>query len=359
MSMITRCPACETMFRVVPDQLRISAGWVRCGRCDEVFDASEHLLADTPSTDASEVAPVPVPPVMRVVENAPPVPPAPPVLIASFEGVTEVVPLSEPAPSPELPLPYLSDFQDLDLNLNLAEVPTETEFVSIEEPPTVSDKAELESLELLEAKAFEDMALDAEVTAPTSELEEVAHTALAVPELPPEPISFLLNEREIPGRGRASQRWFLLVLSLLLLLGLVSQGVYREHNRLAAWEPRMEPWLARACDAMGCTMGPVQDMDAISVDSSTFTKLRSDGYRLSFSLKNRASTPVAFPAIELTLTDALDRPFLRRILRASDLGFTETALAAGAEWLASIDLAVESTAMPDRVAGYRLVAFYP
>jgi predicted Zn finger-like uncharacterized protein len=33
MSLITRCPACGTMFKVVPDQLRISEGWVRCGQC--------------------------------------------------------------------------------------------------------------------------------------------------------------------------------------------------------------------------------------------------------------------------------------------------------------------------------------
>jgi len=43
MSLITRCPACETLFKVVPDQLRISQGWVRCGQCGEIFDASADL----------------------------------------------------------------------------------------------------------------------------------------------------------------------------------------------------------------------------------------------------------------------------------------------------------------------------
>ncbi len=47
MSLITRCPACQTLFKVVPDQLRISEGWVRCGSCEAIFDASLHLLADT------------------------------------------------------------------------------------------------------------------------------------------------------------------------------------------------------------------------------------------------------------------------------------------------------------------------
>ncbi|HEY3047594.1 MAG TPA: zinc-ribbon domain-containing protein, partial [Polaromonas sp.] len=44
MSLITRCPACGTMFKVVTDQLKVSQGWVRCGQCAEVFDASMNLL---------------------------------------------------------------------------------------------------------------------------------------------------------------------------------------------------------------------------------------------------------------------------------------------------------------------------
>ena len=43
MALVTRCPACGTAFKVVPDQLRISDGWVRCGRCSKVFDATVDL----------------------------------------------------------------------------------------------------------------------------------------------------------------------------------------------------------------------------------------------------------------------------------------------------------------------------
>ena len=43
MSRITRCPNCETLFKVVPDQLRLSQGWVRCGSCGAVFDAGEQM----------------------------------------------------------------------------------------------------------------------------------------------------------------------------------------------------------------------------------------------------------------------------------------------------------------------------
>ena len=48
MSLTTRCPACATTFRVVPDQLKLSDGWVRCGHCADVFDATRYLETWTP-----------------------------------------------------------------------------------------------------------------------------------------------------------------------------------------------------------------------------------------------------------------------------------------------------------------------
>jgi predicted Zn finger-like uncharacterized protein len=53
MSLVTRCPACTTTFKVVRDQLRISDGWVRCGRCSHVFDATLDLH------ESSDGAPAP------------------------------------------------------------------------------------------------------------------------------------------------------------------------------------------------------------------------------------------------------------------------------------------------------------
>jgi predicted Zn finger-like uncharacterized protein len=44
MRLITRCPQCETTFRVIPDQLKLAQGWVSCGRCTRVFEANQHLF---------------------------------------------------------------------------------------------------------------------------------------------------------------------------------------------------------------------------------------------------------------------------------------------------------------------------
>lgn len=43
MSLVTACPSCGVLFKVAPDQLLISEGWVRCGKCQAVFDASLNL----------------------------------------------------------------------------------------------------------------------------------------------------------------------------------------------------------------------------------------------------------------------------------------------------------------------------
>ncbi len=50
MSLVTRCTACGTLFKVVADQLKISDGWVRCGQCATVFDAQSNLVAEPQPT---------------------------------------------------------------------------------------------------------------------------------------------------------------------------------------------------------------------------------------------------------------------------------------------------------------------
>ena len=44
MSLITRCPACGTAFRVRREQLAAHSGTVRCGKCDNVFNGVAGLV---------------------------------------------------------------------------------------------------------------------------------------------------------------------------------------------------------------------------------------------------------------------------------------------------------------------------
>lgn len=54
MDLYTRCPACDTTFRVSTDQLQASVGKVRCGQCQTVFDAFATLTAQGPIAPARQ-----------------------------------------------------------------------------------------------------------------------------------------------------------------------------------------------------------------------------------------------------------------------------------------------------------------
>ncbi|MGW8394462.1 DUF3426 domain-containing protein [Pseudoduganella sp. HUAS MS19] len=67
MALATKCPHCNTIFRVAADQLKLRGGIVRCGSCALVFDGNAALV---------EPAPKPTPVIPEVVAEAPPAKPA-------------------------------------------------------------------------------------------------------------------------------------------------------------------------------------------------------------------------------------------------------------------------------------------
>ncbi|EER59531.1 MJ0042 family finger-like protein [Acidovorax delafieldii 2AN] len=142
-----------------------------------------------------------------------------------------------------------------------------------------------------------------------------------------------------------------------LLLGLLAlQGTLHERNRIAALDPGARVWLEKLCEAFQCTIAPLRQISDVVIDSSSFNKGRGDSYQLAFVIKNRASVPLAMPSMELTLTDAQDQPVVRRILLPQEMAAPAELPALG-EWASSV--AVVVTTGGARVAGYRLVAFYP
>uniref|UniRef100_UPI002631E335 zinc-ribbon domain-containing protein n=1 Tax=Thiomonas sp. TaxID=2047785 RepID=UPI002631E335 len=69
MAQATRCPHCQTTFKVVRDQLLLREGWVRCGHCGEPFNALDHLV-ELQAADAA-------PPEQTADTSAQPAPPPP------------------------------------------------------------------------------------------------------------------------------------------------------------------------------------------------------------------------------------------------------------------------------------------
>lgn len=161
-----------------------------------------------------------------------------------------------------------------------------------------------------------------------------------------------------------------LLLGLLMLTGLAAlalQVAHHERNRLAALYPQARPALAQMCQHLQCQLKPLAQIESIVVDSSSFNKLQGGSYRFNVALKNQAALPLAMPAVELTLTDSQDQPVLRRVLQPADLGSKSGVMDAAATWSSTLVISVlaadGSTAdtTPDsaRIAGYRVLAFYP
>ncbi len=69
MTAITRCPQCGTRFKATQEQLDARGGMVRCGRCQAVFDANEHLCDTEPSPQLS------LPIMLEEQRQEPPAPP--------------------------------------------------------------------------------------------------------------------------------------------------------------------------------------------------------------------------------------------------------------------------------------------
>jgi predicted Zn finger-like uncharacterized protein len=61
MALATKCPHCNTTFRVAHDQLKLRGGIVRCGACNEVFDGNAALLEPIAKPQPAAIAPPAIP----------------------------------------------------------------------------------------------------------------------------------------------------------------------------------------------------------------------------------------------------------------------------------------------------------
>ena len=72
MNRVARCSHCGAQWRVVPDQLKVSDAWLRCGNCRRIFDAIE--LRD-PQALQRDLSNAPRSGLPLLTEPAPPLPP--------------------------------------------------------------------------------------------------------------------------------------------------------------------------------------------------------------------------------------------------------------------------------------------
>lgn len=335
MSQITRCPACSTYFKVVPDQLRVSQGWVRCGCCAQVFDGAEHLCelpavqGPVPASTgfSGMLSPEGAVPQVSLVDDAVP----PPAVVGRAPGQQDSPSVDECIAAPLMA-------QEGGASIVLADAESDGSPVT---PPTAPASDALFS-----------WSNEPESVRPAVEPESEGVDLKAV--------SFLVASRRKALWNSWGMRLALLSLALVFSLGLGVQVAIQDKDRLAAEYPGLKSGLVQLCAWARCEVSAWQNIDAVVIESSAFNRMKGDVYRFGLGLRNTSQTPVAMPAIELTLTDGQDQSVIRRVLTPQDLGLTSAILAGGQEWSGSLIFNISAgAAQGGRVAGYRVLAFYP
>ena len=397
MSLATRCPSCATVFRVVQDQLRVSEGWVRCGRCNGVFNAAEVLFdidsgatveADMslPGTavDAPRASPAPASAPRAGLIAAPP-PAARPLAVpgsapgsaaGSTPGSAAESAFGSAAPATAAPA-WSGDRQEPRFDVtapadaawprdehaeepllrapsrhhdDLADEIFITDHLPTPAPPPLPGPAAPPTALADEANVRADFSVTAAVTASAAARAGAASSAAQA--LP----SFLRSAERNALWRRPAMRAAAGLGVALLVVALVLQAAVLWRDVLAAHWPASTPALTALCRLAGCSVQPLRRIESLVVHSSGLNRLEgSTLYRLQVVLQNRADTPVMMPALELTLNDAQGKLVARRVLQAADMGAPQAVLQAGEELPIKALVATGER----RVDGYTLELFYP
>jgi predicted Zn finger-like uncharacterized protein len=204
LSLVTRCPQCRTLFRVLAEQLQARGGQVRCGRCMHAFNG----------------------------------------------------------------------FQSL----------------AVEHPGALPDPASLKAV------------APAAVTDGPSFLSDTGEGA---------------GTGDIAAAGRSLRRHRVSAAAcFLLVLLLVGQLIYLFRGELAARSVFLKTVLTSTCRIAGCTVSLPQRPDLVKIEASDVNMIdpgRPPLIQLTATLRNYADHDVAYPALDLVLTNATEHALARRI----------------------------------------------
>lgn len=166
---------------------------------------------------------------------------------------------------------------------------------------------------------------------------------------------------EVQVKPQGSSGWLGFVSALLLILALTAQSTYYFRVELAAKLPGLKPLLHEYCTLLDCSVDLPRKIDLITIESSELT---SDPGQASIVLLNalihsKAQYPLAYPSLELTLTDTMDRPVARRLFGPADYLKAGSDEKQGFPANRDLDIKLRLDTTDLSPSGYRLFLFYP
>ncbi len=286
--MYTRCPHCQTYFKISADQLKKAGGKVRCGQCTKVFNSLGNLLEDLPVALSDRNKPAPGPsgaPAARSSTLPPakpaaakPLPPKPAAPVITPRPAPKPAPPPTPPPAPKPP----------------AKKPAEEDTLIFhhDEPAASAASEERDTLHLTDDDKIEHV--------PGSSFSSVRDMVLYPgPRIESPPALF----------GNAFWSTGVAVLLMIFIL----QYSYSMRDDLARY-PELRPWVQKLCDVAQCDVPMQQNVDLIKLTHRDITiHPRVKGALLINAVfVNNANFTQSFPLMQITLSDINGRIIAKR-----------------------------------------------
>jgi predicted Zn finger-like uncharacterized protein len=312
--MFTVCPKCTLTLALTSADLRMGQGYVRCGRCANVFNALL-TLSEEPSEENSPASGH---------EQADPAT-ASQILAVQFEELSD-------ADAGAVADAAEQSTQAADESEQITEAPA----ASAESSPSTATDApgegaiENESNYAEGTGTFETIVLEGDAITQTEEYvpeesvdSEMAALAERLGRMANEPLSspqalagqFAPPEPDSPPQSQSA--W--IVLSALMLLLLAAQAVHHWRERLAM-SPFWNAPLTHAYAALGLPLQPHWDLAAYDVRQQGASSDATDSQviRVRMSVSNHATRAQPVPLVRLTLLDRYGKRLAMRELTPSE-----------------------------------------
>lgn len=351
---LTRCPHCETRFRVTKKQLAAANGKVRCGHCLQVFNAIEHAQPEESGPQEAESRePTPQQTEPRKPEPREPEPPEQEAPESDHDLVFDDNPEEDAAEGRYAGHKYHSDedeFNEALLAMERGETPDFYDAPADNEEVLKGENDESWAESLLQEDEYElpdpsplesdrtslsqqpkpDRMVRKQAEKPSSE-SEPAPGPTPESTASKEPVWANLNSSPVAParveRSAAGKRWLWGLTALLAAGLLVYQLGWQHFERLALYEP-LRPWVASVCNMAGCELPPLRAVDKIR---SRELVVRShpdqdNALLLEVTILNEAGFDQPYPAIALSFSNLNNDIVAQRVFQPEDyLGDSELA----------------------------------
>ncbi|MCG3201910.1 MAG: hypothetical protein NFCOHLIN_01782 [Gammaproteobacteria bacterium] len=299
--MITRCPGCQTVFRLSAEHLKMARGQVQCGLCNLQFDAIENLLEES----AVLAAPA--------AEGAAPVPEAPATTEMPEWAYDDLPPPEAQTPSPpeavdEESLRLAADaMEERDADLAIRAFEEELEALKRAEesheeraagPETPAGSAQA-APPLIGAEPGED-SMRREPDADAILLSDLPHVSVERDDV--EALRSYLRESD--ERERAGSPWWGIA-AALLLIAMLGQAAWYQRGWILDHVPGLRTHWQAWCEGKACALPPRRDVAMLHVVSRDVRDHPQylDALLVNATIVNDAGFTQPFPVVELTLFD--------------------------------------------------------